>query len=119
MAETKKMHVKTGDTVVVISGGNKVNAKDDKLKTGKILKTMPKEGRVVVEGVNMVSKHQKPRGAGQPGGIVKKEAPIDSSNVMLYCAKCKAPRKAKIQILDDAKKSHIRVCAKCGESFDK
>ena len=127
MSEIKKMHVKTGDTVVVISGPESKSVKADKndanqknkAKMGKVLKTLPKEGRVVVEGVNMISKHQKARGAQQQGGIIKMEAPIDSSNVMLYCPTCKAPRKAEIKVLDDGKNTRIRVCKKCKESFDK
>ena len=73
---SQKLHVKTGDTVVVISG-------KDKGKQGKIKAAMPKEGRVVVEGVNMVKKHTKPSQANPKGGIIEKEAPIDLSNVML------------------------------------
>ena len=75
------MHVHSKDQVVVISG-------KDKGKKGKITAAFPKTGKVVVEGVNMVTKHQKARNAMQPGGIVHKEAPIDASNVMLVCPKC-------------------------------
>ena len=70
------MHVKSKDQVVVISG-------KDKGKKGKIVAAFPKTGRVTVEGVNTVTKHQKARNAMQPGGIIKKELPIDASNVML------------------------------------
>ena len=70
------MHVKKGDTVVVVSG-------KDRGKTGKIMLAMPKDNRVVVEGVNMITKHEKPSMSNQQGGIVNKEAPIDASNVML------------------------------------
>ena len=72
------MHVRSKDQVVVISG-------KDKGKKGKITAAFPKTGKVVVEGVNVVTKHQKARNAMQPGGIIHKEAPIDASNVML-CA---------------------------------
>ena len=75
------MFVKSKDTVVVISG-------KDKGKQGKVLTAFPKENKVIVEGVAMVKKHQKPRMQGQPGGILDKEAAIDASNVMLYCPKC-------------------------------
>ena len=75
------MHVRSKDQVVVISG-------KDKGKKGKITAAYPKTGKVVVEGVNMVTKHQKARNAMQPGGIIHKEAPIDASNVMLVCPKC-------------------------------
>ena len=69
-----KMHVRTGDTVMVISGA-------DKGKKGKIQKAYPETGRVIVEGVNIVKKHQKPRGQGVPGGIVEKEAEIGRAHV--------------------------------------
>ena len=111
------MHVKTKDTVIVISG-------KDKGKKGKISAAFPKLGRVTVEGVNMVTKHQKARNAMQPGGIIHKEMPIDASNVMLVCPKCgKATRvsnKAE-RVKDDNGKMHrklIRVCKKCGAEID-
>ncbi|WP_138160043.1 50S ribosomal protein L24 [Peptoniphilus catoniae] len=74
------MRIKTGDTVKVIAG-------KDKGATGKILKTFPKQNKVIVEKVNMVTKHMKPRGPQEPGGINKKEAPIHVSNVMYYDTK--------------------------------
>lgn len=106
------MHIKSGDMVYVIAG-------KDKKKEGKVLKSIPKSGKIIVEGVNMVSRHTKPRGPKNQGGIIKKEAAIDASNVMLFCKNCKAPRRAEIKILDNEKKEHIRVCKKCKESFDK
>ena len=109
MNKIKKLHVRSGDTVVVISG-------DEKDKKGKVLKAMPETGKVVVEGVALVTKHQKSRGQGMPGGIVKKEAAIYASKVMLVCPKCgKATRNAR-KILDDGKK--VRVCKKCGATFE-
>ena len=72
------MHVKSNDQVVVISG-------KDKGAKGKVVTAAPKTGKIVVEGVAMMTKHQKPRQQGQPGGIVKKEAFIDASNVMVIC----------------------------------
>ena len=111
------MHVKTKDTVIVISG-------KDKGKKGKITAAFPKLNRVTVEGVNVVTKHQKARNAQQPGGIIHKEMPIDASNVMLVCPKCgKATRvnhKAE-KVTDDNGKMHrklIRVCKKCGAEID-
>ena len=107
------MHVKSNDQVVVISG-------KDKGKKGKITAAFPKAGRVVVEGVNVVTKHQKARNAMQPGGIIKKEAPIDASNVMLICEKCGKPVRVahKVTVTTDAngksKRSMVRVCKKCG-----
>ena len=76
------MHIRSKDTVVVITG-------KDKGKEGKVLVASPKTGKVVVEGVAIATKHQKPRQQGVPGGIIKKEAAIDASNVMLVCPKCK------------------------------
>ena len=111
------MHVKSNDQVVVISG-------KDKGKKGKITAAFPKAGRVTVEGVNMVTKHQKARNAMQPGGIIKKELPIDASNVMLVCPKCgKATRvahKVTTVTLENGKQDRkmIRVCKKCNADID-
>lgn len=105
-----KMYIKRDDKVVVISG-------KDKGKKGKVLVAEPKEGRVVVEKVNMVSKHEKPKGQGKPGGIVHQEAPIYASKVMLVCGKCGQPTRIAFKLLDN--KSKVRVCKKCGETFDK
>ncbi len=104
-----KLGVKTGDTVVVISG-------KDKGKQGKIQKAYPSTGKIVVEGVAMVKKHQKPRGQGMPGGIVDKEAPIPACKVMLVCPSCKkATRLAHKFIESEGKKPEkVRVCKKCG-----
>lgn len=104
-----KLHVRTNDTVVVLSG-------KDKGKTGKIMSAHPKTGRVVVEGVAVATRHQKPRRQGEPGGIIHSEAAIDASNVMLVCSKCGKPTRAAHQILDDGKK--VRACKKCGAAFD-
>ncbi len=102
MAE--KLHVKKDDTVVVISG-------DDKGKKGKVLKVSPAERKVIVDGVNVVTKHAKPRKQGEAGGIMKVEGAIYADKVQLYCAKCdKATRVAHKTV--DGKK--VRVCVKCG-----
>ena len=102
MAE--KLHVKKDDTVVVISG-------DDKGKKGKVLKVSPSERKVIVDGVNIVTKHAKPRKQGEAGGILKVEGAIYADKVQLYCAKCdKATRVAHKTV--DGKK--VRVCVKCG-----
>ena len=111
------MHVKTKDTVIVISG-------KDKGKKGKIVASFPKLGRVSVEGVNQATKHQKARNQMQPGGIVQKTMPIDASNVMLVCPKCgKATRVShKVERGTDengkATRSMIRICKKCGAEID-
>ena len=80
----KKMHVKTGDTVKIISG-------KDKGKKGKVLEVSPAEGKIIIEGRNMVTKHVKPRKQGQQGGIVKAESALYASKVMLVCPKCGEP----------------------------
>ncbi|WP_040210037.1 50S ribosomal protein L24 [Clostridium polynesiense] len=103
-----KVHVRKNDTVMVISG-------KDKGKTGEVLAVMPKNGKVLVKGVNIVSKHEKPSKANMQGGIIKVEAPIYSSKVMLYCKKCKNVTRIANKILDDGTK--VRVCKKCNETF--
>ena len=100
-----KMSIKTGDTVVVLSG-------KDKGKKGKVLKVMPKESKVVVEKVNMVSRHTKPRQQGDQGGILKKEAPLYACKVQRVCPKCDKPTGPAHKVLADGKK--VRICKKCG-----
>lgn len=103
------MHVKKGDTVVVISG-------KDKGKKGKVLQAMPKENRVIVEGVNMLTKHQKPSAKVQQGGIIHQEGPIHASNVMLWDAKAKAPTRVGYKVLENGTK--VRVSKKSGETIE-
>ena len=111
------MHVKSNDQVVVISG-------KDKGAKGKVIAAAPKTGKVIVEGVAMVTKHQKSRAQGQPGGIIKKEAFIDASNVMVICPKCsKATRVAHKAVEVTGKDGkvttkNVRICKKCGEQLD-
>ena len=100
----KKLHIKKDDTVIVVSG-------DDKGKKGKVVEVSPKEGKVIVQGVNIVSKHVKPRKQGETGGIVKVEGAMYASKVQLYCAKCGKGVRVKTVINGDKK---TRVCAKCG-----
>lgn len=121
MNAKKKMGIKTGDTVVVITGKQAPKTVDGKkvYTTGKVTKVFTQTGRVIVEGVNMVTCHQKPRGQGMPGGIIHKEAPIDASNVMLLCPKCNRPMRIAYKVLEDGKK--VRYCkhANCGATFEK
>ena len=106
-----KLAVKSGDTVVVISG-------TEKGKQGKIQKAFPATGKIIVEGVAMVKKHQKPRGQGMPGGIIEKEAAIPACKVMLVCPECKkATRIAHTFIEKDGKSVKVRVCKKCGKNI--
>ncbi len=104
-----KMNIKSGDEVVVISG-------KDKGKKGKVIEVLPKAGKAIVEGVAVATKHVKPRAQGQTGGIVKQELPIDASNVMVVCAKCKKATRAGRKVLEDG--SIVRYCKKCGETFN-
>ena len=101
------MKIKKGDTVVVITG-------KDKGKSGKVLEVFPKDDRVLVDGVNIIARHTKPRSAQDKGGIVKKSAPIHVSNVMIY-ENGTATRVAHTFI--DGKK--VRVSKKSGQSLDK
>ncbi len=105
-----KIHVKTGDTVVILSG-------KDKGKKGKVLEVSPTEKKVIVEGCNMVTKHVKPRRMGESGGIVKAEAPLYACKVMLVCPKCGKPTRLAHKVLADGTKERVCKNAKCGETF--
>ena len=112
-----KLKVKVGDTVKVISG----EAKNKKDNTGKVQKVFPETGRIIVEGINVVNKHQTPRGQGMLGGIVEKEAPIDASNVMVICPKCGKPtRVGHVFIEGEGRTSRRkrRMCKQCKAVFD-
>lgn len=102
-----KLHVKTGDTVRILSG-------KDKGKEGKILEVSPSEKKVIVEGLNLVTKHVKPRAMGQQGAIVKAEAPLYACKVMVVCPECGKPTRVGHQVVDGKK---MRSCKKCGKSF--
>ena len=103
------MHVRKGDTVVVIAG-------KEKGKRGRILRVVAAKERVVVERVNMVKRHTKPTQANPRGGILEKEGTIAVSNLALWCGKCAAGRRAKAEIRDGQKKR--RMCVKCGSPFE-
>lgn len=103
------MNIKKGDTVVVIAG-------KDKGKTGKVVQAYPKKDRVIVEGVNMVTKHQKATRQMQQAGIVHQEAAIHVSNVMLYDEKAKSGTRVKHDVQKDGKK--VRVSVKSGTVID-
>ena len=102
-------HIKKNDEVIVIAG-NEVG------KKGKVLSVDHENGRVIVEGVNMATKHKKPRRQGDVGGIVRQEAAVDMSNVLHICKKCGQPTRIGYTVLADGKK--VRVCKKCNENFD-
>ncbi len=92
-----KVHVKKDDLVYVLSG-------KDRAKTGKVLDVNPKTGRVVVEGVNLVKKHTKPKKMGEVGGIIETEAAIDASNVMLVDPKSGIPTKTGVKVNSDGQR---------------
>ena len=104
-----KMHVKRGDTVVVIAG-------KDKGKEGKVVAAYPAQNKVIVEGVAMAKRHQKARIQGQESGIINKELPIDASNVMRVCPKCGKPSRVGIKVFEDGSKA--KYCKKCNETFN-
>jgi large subunit ribosomal protein L24 len=99
------MKVRKDDKVIVLSG-------KDKGKEGKVLKADPEDRKVVVQGINVASKHQKPRKQGQEGGIIKMETPIYASKVMVVCPKCGKPTRVGHEIAADGTKT--RICKKCG-----
>ncbi|MCS7283451.1 MAG: 50S ribosomal protein L24 [Anaerolineae bacterium] len=105
------VRVKKGDTVEVIAG-------DDRGQRGQVLRVLPKENRVVVSGVNLVKKHQRPvragRGQIQPG-IIQFEAPIHISNVMPVCPHCKEPTRVGFNRSEDGRK--VRICKRCNQTF--
>jgi len=102
------MNVRKNDTVIVISG-------KDKGKEGKVLYSEPKTGKVIVEGVNMASRHRKPRKQGEEGGIIRIETPIYANKVMRVCPECGKPTRLGHAFLADGTKT--RVCKKCNKSI--
>ena len=103
----KKLHIKTGDTVVVLSG-------DDKGMKGEVIAVSPAEGKVLVKGVNVIHKHVKPRRQGETGGIIDAEGAIYASKVALYCDKCDKGVRVGYKMVDGKK---VRVCKKCGQEL--
>ncbi len=105
-----KLNIKKGDTVMVISGKSKG-------KTGKVLEVSPKEGKVIVEKANIVTKHVKPRRQGETGGRIEAEGPLYACKVQVICPKCKQPTRVGYKTLEDGTK--VRVCKNkdCGETF--
>jgi large subunit ribosomal protein L24 len=103
------VQIRKNDSVIVIGG-------KERGKTGKVLRVVPDIDAVIIERLNMVKRHTKPRGPQQPGGIVEKEAAIHASNIMILCDKCNAPVRVGHKILADGKK--IRICRRCNEALD-
>ncbi len=105
---SSKLHVKKDDTVLILSG-------EDRGKTGKVIEVSPKEGKVIVEGRNMVKKHVKPKKMGDPGGIVDAEGAIYACKVQVVCPACKKPARVGHKLLADGTKQ--RICKRCGEAL--
>jgi large subunit ribosomal protein L24 len=103
------VQIRKNDSVIVIGG-------KERGKTGKVLRVVPDKDTVIIERLNMVKRHTKPRGPQQPGGIVEKEAAIHASNIMILCDKCNAPVRVGHKTLADGKK--IRICRRCNEALD-
>ncbi len=103
------MHIRKNDSVMVIAGR-------ERGKTGKVLRVLPDKDAAIIERVNLIKRHTRPRGPQQPGGIVEKEASIHASNLMVMCDKCNAPVRIGRKILADGNK--IRICRRCGEALD-
>ena len=101
------MNIRRDDTVIVLSG-------DDKGVKGKVIAVSPKEDKVIVEKVNVIHKHVKPRKQGEVGGIIDAEGAIDASKVALYCTKCAKGVRVKVKDVNGKK---VRVCAKCGQEL--
>ena len=101
------MNIKTGDKVIVMAG-------KDRMKVGKVIKVFPSENRLVIEGVNVSKRREKPRTAGKPGQVIESPSPLQAAKVMIWCSSCRAGRRIGHRI-DEKKK--VRVCRKCGHEF--
>jgi large subunit ribosomal protein L24 len=107
-ANRVSLHIKKDDNVIVVSG-------DDKGARGKVVAVSPREGKLMVEGVNVVSKHVKPKRRGEPGGIIKTEGALYACKVQLYCAKCE--KGVRVRNNRDGAGKRVRNCASCGEEL--
>jgi large subunit ribosomal protein L24 len=105
------MHVRKGDQVVVIAG-------KEKGKRGRVLRLLTAKGRVIIERVNLVKRHTKPSQRQPRGGILEKEGSVEASNVALWCGKCVAPRRAKIDDSAGDGTKKRRLCTKCETAFE-
>ncbi|MBI4297213.1 MAG: 50S ribosomal protein L24 [Chloroflexi bacterium] len=103
------MKIRKNDTVLVAAG-------KDRGKQGKVRQVLPREGRVIVEGINIAKRHMKPQGTARQAGIIEREAPLHISAVRFLCPKCHHPTRLKAHSLADGSK--VRQCQKCGEVID-
>lgn len=102
------MRIKKGDNVKILSG-------KDRGKTGKVLKVFPRVGKLLVENINLATKHQRPKKSGEKGQRVTVPAPIDVSNLQLVCSKCSKPSRTAVKLMNDKK---VRICIKCKADID-
>ena len=110
------MNIKTGDTVVLLTGKYEERKDENgKVLTHKVIAVSPKEDKVIVEGVNRIHKHVKPRKMGEAGGIIKAESAIYACKVQVVCPRCGKPTRVTHKVLEDGTKE--RICKKCGESL--
>lgn len=103
------LRIKKGDRVYILKG-------KDRGKEGKIIKAFPKEGKVLVEGINRIKRHTRPTQANRQGGIIEREAPIVISNAILVCPNCTSPTRFSVGIRQEKK---IRICKRCKEPIDR
>lgn len=103
------MKLHKNDSVMVVTGR-------ERGKTGKVLRVLPERNQAIIERVNLVKRHTRPRGPQQTGGILEKEAPIHLSNLMIMCDKCNAPVRIGRKVLADGEK--VRICRRCGEPLE-
>lgn len=106
----RSLTIRKNDTVMVIAG-------KERGKTGKVLRVLPEKGRVIVEKVNFIKRHQRPTSRARHGGIIEREGSLDLSNVILVCGKCGKPARTRVQVLAEGRK--VRVCKRCEEIIDK
>jgi large subunit ribosomal protein L24 len=106
----RSTHVRRGDNVGVIAGR-------ERGKRGKVLRVLPEKGRILVEHLNMIKKHQRPTQKLRQGGIIEREGPLALSNVLVICPRCDKPSRTGTKILTDGRK--VRSCRRCGESVDR
>lgn len=104
------MKIKTGDTVLIISG-------KDRTKKGKVIEVQPKNNRIMVEGINIVKKHVRPKRSGEKGQRVEVPRPLDVSNVKLVCPKCKRPTRIGYSLVQKGREKRIRICKKCKQEI--
>ena len=110
------MNIKTGDTVVLLTGKYEERKDENgKVLTHKVIAVSPKEDKVIVEGVNRIHKHVKPRKMGEAGGIIKAESAIYACKVQVVCPRCGKPTRVTHKVLEDGTKE--RICKKCGNEF--